>query len=206
MENHHEQEQQQSQMYDNDTDNHYLEWEGSDPFEDPESYFAFNSDDEGDHLYLDEEVSQLDPLLSLSPTELNMHEMFVFSTKAKLQVVRQLQQGLMHKLEAVDVLEDAMGGRQLPHLQCRVATLTTSLHQLQRYQLVLARNLLRVKALLSLPITSGLWQDYYQFEEWVHQTRPNVHEIFLWQEDAQDINMENMEEAYIQPSLWRTAD
>ena len=72
MENHPEPDQQQSHMYDSDADNRYQEWEGSDPFENPESYFAYNNDDEGDHLYLDEQVSQPDPLLFLSPAELNM--------------------------------------------------------------------------------------------------------------------------------------
>ena len=206
MENHPEPDQQQSHMYDSDADNRYQEWEGSDPFENPESYFAYNNDDEGDHLYLDEQVSQPDPLLFLSPAELNMYKLFISSTQAKIHVIRQFQRGLMYKLEAVDTLEDAVGGLQLPHLQCRMATLTTTMHQLQRYRLVLARNLLRVTALLGLPVTSQLWHDYYQLEDRVQQRRPNVHDMFLWQEDAQEINIENPVEAYVQPTLWRTAE
>ena len=206
MENHQEQDQQQSHIYDSDQESLYQDWEGEDPFEDPESYFTYNDNEESAHLYLDEDVSQPDPLLSLSPAELNMYEVFVSSTQAKLHVIRQFQRGFMDKLEIVDALEDAVGGRQLPHLHCRMATLTTSLHQLQRYQLVLARNLLRVKALLGLPVTSQLWQDYYLLEERVQQRKPNVHEIFLWQEDAQEINMEDPDAAYVQPTLWMTAE
>ena len=108
MENHREHDQQQSHMYDSDADNHYQEWEGSDPFEDPESYFTDNNDNEGDHLYLDEEMSQPDPLLSLSSYELYIYKLFVSSTKVKLHIIRQFQQGLLCKLEVINALENTV--------------------------------------------------------------------------------------------------
>ena len=112
----------------------------------------------------------------------------------------------MNKLEALEALEDSAGGLQLPHFKCRIATLTTTLHQLHRYQLTVAKKLLRVNTLMGMPVTAQVLQNYHQFEEWVQQRRTNVHDIFLWQEDAQEINMGDPEESYIQPSLWRIAE
>ena len=71
MENHQELDQQQSQVFNSDQDTHHQEWEVEDTFEEPESYFAYNNHAEDNHLYQVEEVSQSDPLLSLTPEELH---------------------------------------------------------------------------------------------------------------------------------------
>ena len=201
MDNHSEQGQYQH-FSDDDQEDHYQDWESEEHFEDTESYISHNFSHDS---ILHEEVNHHDPLQSLSPTELYMYKEFVSSTQAKLHITHRVQSELMNRLEAVDALEDAIGGLQLPHLQARMAMLTTSLHMFKRYQLVLSRNLLRVKALLKLPVTSQLWQDYYLLEERVEQMRPNVHDIFMWQEDAQEISLDRPDESYVQPSLWRTA-
>ena len=180
----------------------YQDWESEEHFDDTESYISYNFNDDS---MLHEEVNQHDPVMSLSPTELHLYEEFVSSTQAKLHITRQVQKELMNRLEAVDALEDAVGGLHLPHLQSRMAMLTTSLHLFKRYQLVLSRNLMRIKSLLRLPVTTQLWRDYYQLEDRVEQMRPNVHDIFMWQEDAQEISLDSPDDPYVQPSLWRTA-
>jgi hypothetical protein len=85
----------------------------------------------------------------------------------------------------------------------RLSALTTTHHLLRRYQLVLLRDMMRMKQALGVNVRPGLWESWYRNEAELRNEAPNVHNLFLWSLERQD----NDEDADMLPvtrfSPWR---
>ena len=85
----------------------------------------------------------------------------------------------------------------------RLSALTTTHHLLKRYQLVLLRDMMRMKQALGVNVRPRLWETWYRNEVELRRESPNVHNLFLWSLESQ----ENDENADMLPvtrfSPWR---
>ena len=88
----------------------------------------------------------------------------------------------------------------------KLSALTTTHHLLKRYQLVILRDMMRMKQALGTNVRPRLWESWYRNEVDLRNESPNVHNLFLWSLER----LENEENADMLPvtrfSPWRPAE
>ena len=70
-------------------------------------------------------------------------------------------------------------------LSGRLATLSTYLHALRRYQLLLLRDLIHLQKHMGIEQHPRLWEDWVDSEMQIEQESHNVHNDFLWSTQLQ---------------------
>ena len=120
----------------------------------------------------------------------------LLATQAKLLVSQQAQKSLTGQLQSAEVMRQRLGlgsSNIANHpVVMRISSLTTTQHLIKRYQLVLLRDMMRMKHALGLSVRPQLWENWYRNESDLQSEAPNVHNLFLWSLDSvdQDTNEE----------------
>lgn len=109
-------------------------------------------------------------------------------TQAKLLLSQQAQKILTEQLQSAEVMRKRLGlgssNIANHHVVIKISALTTSQHLMRRYQLVLLRDMMRMKHALGLSVRSQLWENWYRNESDLQSEAPNVHNLFLWSLDV----------------------
>ena len=117
-------------------------------------------------------------------------------TQAKLLISQQSHKSLTEQLRSAEVMRKRLGlgsSNIANHpVVMRISSLTTSQHLMRRYQLVLLRDMMRMKHAIGLSVRPQLWENWYRNESDLQREAPNVHNLFLWSLDMHD-NDDNAE-------------
>ena len=117
-------------------------------------------------------------------------------TQAKLLTARKVQKSVTEQLRSIEVARSRLGlstsNRANHPMVMRLSALTTTHHLLKRYQLVLLRDMMRMKQALGVNVRPRLWETWYRNEVELRRESPNVHNLFLWSLESQE-NDENTE-------------
>lgn len=105
-----------------------------------------------------------------------------------LAVVREAQRSLFHAIQQAGLLDSVSqwpsgsvgSASRLQHLSARAATLTTSLHMLRRYQLLLVRDHIYLQTRIPWSAQPMLAVEWQRYQEQLTQHPPNVHDMFMW--------------------------
>ena len=111
-------------------------------------------------------------------------------TQAKILITQQVLKSLATQLSDAEVARARLG-LSLSNIAnhpvvVRLSSLTTTHHMMRRYQLVLLRDILRMKHALGIHVSPRLWEGWYHAEAQLQQQAPNVHNLFLWSLEIQD--------------------
>lgn len=133
----------------------------------------------------------------------------LLTTQAKLLASQQVQKYVTEQLRSVEVARHRLGlssSNIANHpMVMRLSALTTTHHLLRRYQLVLLRDMMRMKQALGVTVRPRLWESWYRNEVELRSEAPNVHNLFLWSLERQD-NDENSDMLPVTRfSPWRPA-
>ena len=114
----------------------------------------------------------------------------LLATQAKLLISQQVQKSLAEQLRAAEVARKRLGlgsSNIANHpVVLRLSMLTTTHHLMRRYQLVLLRDMMRMKHVLGVHVRPQLWETWYRNESQLKLEAPNVHNLFLWSLELQD--------------------
>lgn len=112
----------------------------------------------------------------------------LLTTQAKLLISQQAQKSLTEQLQSAEVMRKRLGlgsSNIANHpVVMKISALTTSQHLMRRYQLVLLRDMMRMKHALGLSVRPQLWENWYHNESDLQSEAPNVHNLFLWSLDV----------------------
>lgn len=112
----------------------------------------------------------------------------LLTTQAKLLISQQAQKSLTEQLQSAEVMRKRLGlgsSNIANHpVVMKISALTTSQHLMRRYQLVLLRDMMRMKHALGLSVRPQLWENWYRNESDLQSEAPNVHNLFLWSLDV----------------------
>ena len=110
-------------------------------------------------------------------------------TQAKLLTARKVQKSVTEQLCSTEVARSRLGlstsNRANHPMVMRLSALTTTHHLLKHYQLVLLRDMMRMKQALGVNVRPRLWETWYRNEVELRSESPNVHNLFLWSLDSQ---------------------
>ena len=120
--------------------------------------------------------------------------------QAKLSVLQDLHTDLKNQLRNVMFLRSQLLNNNHP-LGLRVAVLSTSLHALRRYQIILLRDLLILRRYLGGHVSPRMWQTWVLQRNQLEQEVPNVHDLFLWSVDVQEVYSTRDQIMFVTP--WR---
>lgn len=120
--------------------------------------------------------------------------------QAKLSVSQDFHTDLKNQLRDMVNLRSQLSYNNHP-LGLRVAVLSTSLHALRRYQIILLRNLLILRRYLGGHVSPRMWQTWVIQRDQLEQEVPNVHDLFLWAVDVQEVPYANNQIMFVTP--WR---
>ena len=120
--------------------------------------------------------------------------------QAKLSVSQDLHTDLKNQLRNVMFLRSQLLNNNHP-LGLRVAVLSTSLHALRRYQIILLRDLLILRRYLGGHVSPRMWQTWVLQRDQLEQEVPNVHDLFLWTVDVQEVYSTRDQIMFVTP--WR---
>ena len=120
--------------------------------------------------------------------------------QAKLSVSQDLHTDLKNQLRNVMFLRSQLLNNNHP-LGLRVAVLSTSLHALRRYQIILLRDLLILRRYLGAHVSPRMWQTWVLQRDQLEQEVPNVHDLFLWTVDVQEVYSTRDQIMFVTP--WR---
>ena len=121
----------------------------------------------------------------------------LFETQAKIVISQNVLRSLSGELRAAEVVRARLGLRSSnianhPML-VRLSALMTTHHLMRRYQMVLLRDIMRMKHALGVNVRPRLWEGWYRNEAQIRNEAPNVHNLFLWslelQEDEEGTDM-----------------
>ena len=111
-------------------------------------------------------------------------------SQSKILITQQVLASLAAQLRDVEVARARLGlslSNIANHpIVMRLSALTTSHHMVRRYQLVLLRDIMRMKHALGTHVNPRLWEGWYRAEAQLQQEAPNVHNLFLWSLEIQD--------------------
>ena len=114
----------------------------------------------------------------------------LLSTQAKLLMAQQFQKSLTEQLRAAEVARTRLGlssSNIANHpVVLRISALATTQHLVRRYQLVLLRDMMRMKNALRVNVRPQMWETWYRNEEKLRREAPNVHNLFLWSLEQQE--------------------
>ena len=106
----------------------------------------------------------------------------LLATQAKLLVSQQVQKSLTVQLRTAEAARTrfGLGSSNIANhpVVLRLSTLTTTHHLMRRYQLVLLRDMMRMKHALGLHVRPQLWETWYRNETQLGHEAPNVHNQF----------------------------
>ena len=120
--------------------------------------------------------------------------------QAKLSVSQDLHTDLKNQLRNVMFLRRSQLNNNHP-LGLRVAVLSTSLHALRRYQIILLKDLLILRRYLGGHVSPRMWQTWVLQRNQLEQEVPNVHDLFLWTVDVQEVSYTREQIMFVTP--WR---
>ena len=116
----------------------------------------------------------------------------LLTTQAKLLVSQQAQKSLTYQLNVAEVARTRLGfssSNIANHpVVVRLAALTTTHHLMRRYQLVLLRDMMKIKNALGMQVRPQMWETWYRNEAQLRREAPNVHNLFLWSLEPQEID------------------
>ena len=122
--------------------------------------------------------------------------------QAKLSVSQDLHTDLKNQLGNVMTLRRSQALNNNNHpLGLRVAVLSTSLHALRRYQIILLKDLLILRRYLGGHVSPRMWQTWVLQRNQLEQEVPNVHDLFLWSVDVQEVYSTRDQIMFVTP--WR---
>ena len=114
----------------------------------------------------------------------------LLTTQAKLLASQQAQKSLAEQLRSTEVARTRLGlssSNIANHpVVLRLSVLTTTHHLIRRYQLILLRDMMRMKHSLRMNVRPQLWETWYRNENQLRREAPNVHNLFLWSLELQD--------------------
>ena len=114
----------------------------------------------------------------------------LLSTQAKLLMAQQFQKSLTEQLRAAEVARTRLGlssSNIANHpVVLRISALATTQHLVRRYQLVLLRDMMRMKNALRVNVRPQMWETWYRNEAKLRREAPNVHNLFLWSLEQQE--------------------
>ena len=114
----------------------------------------------------------------------------LIQTKAKILISQKVLSSLSDQLRAAEVARARLGlsSTNIANhpLVVRLSALTTTHHLMRRYQMVLIRDIMRMKYALRISVSTRLWEGWYRNEVQVRNEAPNVHNLFLWSLELQD--------------------
>ena len=99
------------------------------------------------------------------------------SVKSRIRVAECLRSYMHSDISSSFIANHPLSGR--------LATLTTYLHALRRYQLLLLRDLIQLQERMGIEQHPRLWEDWLNNEMQIEQEAPNVHNDFLWSTQLQ---------------------
>ena len=120
--------------------------------------------------------------------------------QAKLFVSQDLHTDLKNQLRNVMFLRSQLLNNNHP-LGLRVAVLSTSLQALRRYQIILLKDLLILRRYLGGHVSPRMWQTWVLQRNQLEQEVPNVHDLFLWSVDVQEVYSTRDQIMFVTP--WR---
>ena len=134
----------------------------------------------------------------------------LLSAQAKLLAAQKVQKSVTEQLRAMEVIRARFGlssSNIANHpMVMKLSALTTTHHLLKRYQLVILRDMMRMKQALGSNVRPRLWESWYHNEVDLRNESPNVHNLFLWSLERH----ENEENADMLPvtrfSPWRPSE
>ena len=114
----------------------------------------------------------------------------LLSTQAKLLTAQKSQKSLTDQLSAAEVARTHLGlssSNIANHpVVVRISALATTQHLMRRYQLVLLRDMMRMKNALRVYVRPQMWETWYRNEAKLRREDPDVHNLFLWSLEPQD--------------------
>ena len=134
----------------------------------------------------------------------------LLTAQAKLLTSQKVQKSVTEDLRSMEVARTRLGlssSNIANHpIVMKLSALTTTHHLLRRYQLVLLRDMMRMKQALGVNVRPRLWESWYNNEFELRNESPNVHNLFLWSLER----LENDENADMLPvtrfSPWRPTE
>ena len=134
----------------------------------------------------------------------------LLTAQAKLLTSQKVQKSVTEDLRSMEVARTRLGlssSNIANHpIVMKLSALTTTHHLLRRYQLVLLRDMMRMKQALGVNVRPRLWESWYNNEFELRNESPNVHNLFLWSLERH----ENEENADMLPvtrfSPWRPTE
>ena len=134
----------------------------------------------------------------------------LLATQSKLLISQKVQKSVTEQLRSMEVVRTRLGlssSNIANHpMVMRLSALTTTHHLLRHYQLVLLRDMMRMKQALGVNVRPRLWESWYRNEVELRSESPNVHNLFLWSLERH----ENDENADMLPvtrfSPWRPSE
>ena len=113
----------------------------------------------------------------------------LLQTQSKILITQKVLKFLVAQLRETEVARARLG-LSLSNIAnhpvvVRLSTLTTNHHMMRRYQLVLLRDVMRMKHALGISVSPRLWEGWYGAEAQLQQEAPNVHNLFLWSLEIQ---------------------
>ena len=131
----------------------------------------------------------------------------LLQTQAKVLISQQILKSLADQLCAAEVARASLGLKVsiiANHpVVVRLSALNTSNHLMRRYQLILLRDIMRMKDALGISVSPRLWEGWYRTEVQIQHEAPNVHNLFLWSMELQDNEEGNDELPLIRFTPWR---
>lgn len=131
----------------------------------------------------------------------------LLQTQAKVLVSKQIQISLDNQLLSAETMRQRLGlgsSNIANHpVVLRISALTTTKHLLKRYQLVLLRDMMRMKHVLGHNVRRQMWESWYQNEANIQRKAPNVHNLFLYSLDMSDNDTNDELLHFNKFTLWR---
>ena len=131
----------------------------------------------------------------------------LLQTQAKILISEQVMKSLTDQLCAAEVARARLG-LKLSNIAnhpvvMRLSALNTTHHLMRRYQMVLLRDIMRMKHALGIYVSPRLWEGWYRTEVHIRHDAPNVHNLFLWSLELLDNEEGNDELPLAICTLWR---
>ena len=131
----------------------------------------------------------------------------LFETQAKVHVSKKILISLDEQLLSAETKRHhlGLGSSNIANhpVVLRISALATTKHLVKRYQLVLLRDMMRMKHALGQNVRRQMWENWYQTEADLQSKAPNVHNFFLYSlnQSENDTNAEVL--PFNRFTLWR---
>ena len=173
---------------------------------------AFNNMDLGDLSFvsfttLDEDL-EFQACRTPGPQVTDQLYQQLLATQAKLHIHHRFQRVLAGQIRDAEVVKNRLGLSSFNvanhPLVVKLSSLTTTQHLLRRYQLVLLRDMMRMKQALGINVRPRRWESWCRHEAHLQREAPNVHDLFLWTQEPHGNDEDPDRLSHTRVTPWRT--